>query len=216
VPLLAGDVHQQVHHDLAGERVQRSGRLVGEQHGRLQLVAALCCLYRRAVPDSRLAQINEVAAATGNDPDLDTLLLRLHTDTACRRGGALALRLADLDPEQCLVLLREKGETTRWQPVSPTLMDRLVRHGQERQAPSDSPLPRYADGRPITYRRYDYLWARIGGQPSAAYCVQLPCCQRQRHQCEQRAGAVVAGQPDRTLLVRPCQALSGCGQSVSS
>jgi hypothetical protein len=45
---------------------------------------------RRAVPDTRLAEINQVAAATGNDPELDTLLLRLHTETACRRGGALA------------------------------------------------------------------------------------------------------------------------------
>jgi hypothetical protein len=44
------------------------------------------------------------------------------TETACRRGGALALRPRDLDREQCLVLLREKGETFRWQPVSPTLM----------------------------------------------------------------------------------------------
>ena len=31
---------------------------------------------------------------TGDDPELDTLL-RLHTETACRRGGALALRLAE-------------------------------------------------------------------------------------------------------------------------
>ena len=38
---------------------------------------------------------------------LYTGLLRLHTETACRRGGALALRPADLDPDQCLVLLRE-------------------------------------------------------------------------------------------------------------
>ena len=64
-------------------------------------------------------QINEVAATTGDDPELDTLMLRLHTETACRRGGALALRPQDLDPDQCLVLLREKGETVRWQPVSP-------------------------------------------------------------------------------------------------
>jgi hypothetical protein len=47
---------------------------------------------RRAVPDTRLAEINEVAARTGDDPELDALLLRLHTETACRRGGALALR----------------------------------------------------------------------------------------------------------------------------
>ena len=82
---------------------------------------------RRALPDTRLAEINEAAAATGDDPELDTLLLRLHTETACRRGGALALRPADLDPDQCLILLREKGETVRWQPVSPTLMGRLDR-----------------------------------------------------------------------------------------
>ena len=68
-------------------------------------------------------------------PSLDTLLLRLHTETACRRGGALALRPQDLDPDQCLILLREKGETVRWQPVSPTLMARLVQHGGQRHAP---------------------------------------------------------------------------------
>jgi integrase/recombinase XerC len=119
---------------------------------------------RRAVPETRLAEINQIAASTGDDPELDTLLLRLHTETACRRGGALALRPADLDPDQCLVLLREKGETVRWQPVSPTLMAHLVRHGQKRHAPAGGQLLRYADGRPITARRYDHLWARIGRQ----------------------------------------------------
>ena len=90
------------------------------------------------------------------------LLLRLHTETACRRGGALALRPADLDADQCLVLLREKGETVRWQPVSPTLMARLAGHGQQRHAPPDGRLLRYRDGRPVTYRRYDHLWDRLG------------------------------------------------------
>ena len=160
---------------VVARRNARGGRSA-EEH----LVAALRCLYRRAVddgligeadnparkvskprrlpttrralPDTRLAQINEVAAGTGDDPELDTLLLRLHTETACRRGGALALRPRDLDPDQCLVLLREKGETVRWQPVSPTLMARLTEHGQQR----------HADGRPITHRRYDHLWGRIG------------------------------------------------------
>ena len=49
--------------------------------------------------------VNGTAAATGDDPELHTLLLRLHTETACRRGGALALRPADLDPDQCLIRL---------------------------------------------------------------------------------------------------------------
>ena len=117
---------------------------------------------RRAVPDTRLAEINEVAATTGDDPELDTLMLRLHTETACRRGGALALRPADLDPDQCLILLREKGETVRWQPVSPTLMARLpstARSGTPRR--TGSCCATATGGRSPT-RRYDHLWARIG------------------------------------------------------
>jgi integrase/recombinase XerC len=95
---------------VVARRNARGGRSA-EEH----LVAALRCLYQRAVddgligeadnparkvakprrlpttwralPDTRLAQINEIAAATGDDPELDTLLLRLHTETP-RRGGA--------------------------------------------------------------------------------------------------------------------------------
>jgi integrase len=115
------------------------------------------------VADARLAEINHIAATTGDDPELDTLILRLHTETACRRGGALALRPEDLDREQCLVLLREKGETVRWQPVSPTLMAALARHAEERPAPAGAGLLRYRRGKPITRRHYDGLWERIGG-----------------------------------------------------
>jgi integrase/recombinase XerC len=117
---------------------------------------------RRAVAHDRLAEINQVAATTGNDPALDSLLIRLHTETACRRGGALALRPSDLDVTQCLILLREKGETSRWQPVSPTLMRHLLQHADERGAAGDGQLLRYANGAPITRRRYDHLWKRIG------------------------------------------------------
>jgi hypothetical protein len=95
---------------VVARRNARGGRSA-EEH----LVAALRCLYqravddgliaeadnpackvakprrlpstRRAVPDTRLAQINETAAATGDDPELDTLLLRLHTETACFSRG---------------------------------------------------------------------------------------------------------------------------------
>ena len=140
---------QHVRANVVPRRNSRGGRSAAEH-----LIAALRCLYkhaeedglinpadnparkvdkprrlpstRRAVAGKRLAEINQAAAATGDDPDLDTLLLRLHTETACRRGGALALRPQDLDPEQCLIQLREKGETVRWQPVSPTLMAALA------------------------------------------------------------------------------------------
>lgn len=117
---------------------------------------------RYAIPAHQLAEICEAAATTGNDPELDALLLRLHTETACRRSGALALRPCDLDTQQCLIHLREKGGTDRWQPISPTLMRHLLRHATERHSPHHAQLLRYHNGKPITTRRYDHLWTRIG------------------------------------------------------
>ncbi|MBM0201949.1 site-specific integrase [Micromonospora sp. STR1s_5] len=181
---------------VVARRNARGGRSAAEH-----LIAALRCLYksavadgfisasdnpaskvakprrlpstRRAVADTRLAEINEVAASTGDDPALDTLLLRLHTETACRRGGALALRPVDLDSDQCLILLREKGDTVRWQPVSPTLMRYLQRHAEERGATDTGQLLRYRNGQPITYRRYDHLWVRIGEHLLWVYVQQI-------------------------------------------
>jgi len=120
---------------------------------------------RRALTTSELDAINITARTTGNDPILDALLLRLHTETACRRGGALTLRVSDLDSDHCLVRLREKGNTTRWQPISPALTDSLSAHAAHRGAvqPAD-PLLRYRDGRALTSRRYDHLWHRLGHQ----------------------------------------------------
>jgi site-specific recombinase XerD len=184
-PLEVKQLSEQIRSQVVPRRNARGGRTAAEH-----LVGALRCLYRyavidgliaenanpaakvakprrlastrRALQDTQLAKINEVAGATGNDPDLDVLLLRLHTETACRRAGALALRRCDLDAEQCLVRLREKGETVRWQPVSPTLMRALLLHYAERGSDPDEPLLRYRNGRALTRRRYDHLWHRLG------------------------------------------------------
>jgi len=117
---------------------------------------------RKPLVSERFAQLAETAAATGDDPELDSLIIRLHAETACRRAGALALRPVDLDEEQCLVLLREKDGSDRWQPVSPTLMGYLLDHATSRHAAPHEQLLRYRNGRPITYRRYDHLWERLG------------------------------------------------------
>jgi integrase/recombinase XerC len=97
---------------VVARRNARGGRSAQEH-----LVAALRCLYRRAVedgliseagdparkvakprrlpstrravPETRLAEINQVAASSGDDPELDTLLLRLHTETACFSSGQI-------------------------------------------------------------------------------------------------------------------------------
>lgn len=113
---------------------------------------------RRALTAWELEEINTTARVSGNDTVLDALLLRLHTDTACRRGGALGIRLEDL-----LIKLREKGSTVRWQPITPALTTCLVEHAAARGAvlPTD-PILRYRDGRPLISRRYDHLWKRLG------------------------------------------------------
>ncbi|MFY1702966.1 tyrosine-type recombinase/integrase [Micromonospora sp. WMMA1923] len=118
---------------------------------------------RRALTERQLELIMEVAGTTGNDPDLDTLLLRLHIETACRRGGALHLRPVDLDADHALVKLSEKGGTVRWQPVSVTLARWLAQHASQRgRGDPQEPLLSYRTGEPITSRRYDHLWQRLG------------------------------------------------------
>ncbi|MEU2258474.1 site-specific integrase [Nocardia xishanensis] len=139
---------------------------------------------RRALPDTLLAEIYRVAEQ-GHDPELHRVLIRLHVETACRRGGALALRPQDLDTVECSIRLREKGGTERWQPISPTLMTALQHlDNQRRPAPTDIPsrarngrpistdasqrLLRYRNGHPITRGCYDGLWRRIRSEIPAA------------------------------------------------
>jgi integrase/recombinase XerC len=185
-PLEISQLAEQIKESAVRRRNSRGGRGAAEH-----LIAALRCVYNHAVADrlltedenpaalvpkprrlrsprmalshDRLGEIARVAASTGNDPALDSLILRLHMETACRRGGALTLTPDDLDPEQCLIRLHEKGETIRWQPVSPTLMTHLLRHAETRGGlDSGERVLRYTDGQPITARRYDYLWDRLG------------------------------------------------------
>lgn len=166
-------------------RNYRGGRSAAEH-----MISALRCLYKRAVADGiitetdnpaakvakprrldstrtaladdRIAEIIDTAGTSGDDPELDLLIIRFHTETAARRGGLLALRPKDLDVQQCLVMLQEKGGTFRWQPVSPTLMQYLLRHIDHRGASPDQPLLRYRSGNRVGRRRYDYIWTRIG------------------------------------------------------
>ncbi|MGM1060897.1 tyrosine-type recombinase/integrase [Saccharothrix sp. Mg75] len=183
------DVNWLIEHTKATVVQRRSGR--GGHSAAEHAFEALRCLYRHAVSNRLMdpwdvptehvrkpkrvksnrrsldvglvEEIVEVASLTGNDPKLDSLLLRFHIETAARRGGALALRLRDLDPVQCLVQLREKGNVHRWQPVSPTLMSHLQRHARTRGARDpESAVFRYLDGKPLTDRRYDHLWSRLG------------------------------------------------------
>jgi integrase/recombinase XerC len=117
---------------------------------------------REALPERAIADIVKVTSETGNDPELDLLILRLHLETACRQGGALHAHRHDLDTDQCLIRLHEKGQTQRWQPISPTLTRALVAHFDTRgDGNPASQILRYRNGRPVGKRRYDNIWKRI-------------------------------------------------------
>ncbi|MFE9325022.1 tyrosine-type recombinase/integrase [Nocardia sp. NPDC052278] len=129
---------------------------------------------RRALPDQLLRWIIEAADTTGNAPDLDSLIIRLHIETACRVKGALSLRPEDLDPTQCLIRLREKRGTSRWQPVSPTLMHELLRHGAERGARPGEQLLRNRNTSPINANRYDRMFRRSENTSRPCWCKESP------------------------------------------
>ncbi|MEU5762195.1 tyrosine-type recombinase/integrase [Nocardia sp. NPDC047648] len=117
---------------------------------------------RHALSLDHIRDIGHVAATTGNDRPLDALIVRILIETACRRGGLLGLTIDDLNSHDCLVRLREKGGTVRWQPVSPTLMKRILEHIEARGgAEANQHVLRYRDGRPVGVARIDNLFERI-------------------------------------------------------
>ncbi|MCX4097674.1 tyrosine-type recombinase/integrase [Nocardia sp. alder85J] len=175
--------------DHRGRAVVRSNWR-GGRGAEAHLVAAIRCLYKRAeydkligpldnpaanvrkpgrLPSSRHAltheqvvAMGEVASTTGNDTELDALIVRIHIEAACRRSAAVALTVDDLDTEYCLIRLHEKGEQVRWQPISPLLMGRLVEHVARRGGPEATrQVLRYRSGAAITGRRYDHLTGRV-------------------------------------------------------
>jgi len=124
---------------------------------------------RRAFSDEEVVTLYNVTSTGGDDPVLDTLLLRFHLETGARRGGALSLRRRDLNVARQCIRLREKNEKLRWQPISKTLLDALFEHCDARGAltPQDAVFrhrPRQVGsaGIPITRRRYNTLVGRWG------------------------------------------------------
>lgn len=139
---------------------------------------------------------------TSGDPDLDLLLIRFHLESGARREGALNLRRRDLDPTRATVWLREKNDSEREQPVTPTLLTLLERHANGRGSRSaDDPVFRTATGAPVTARRYDTIFTRA--RTCLPWGVKQPpmldCRQSKRHhQNAGERGHLLCHQPTRS------------------
>lgn len=173
--------------DAAGERAKAHRPDSPGRSSRESCVAALRALYRRAVDaghattnpaaalrkprrstsrrraldDRELTDLADAIRATRRDPDLDLLLVRFHLETGARVQGALNLRRRDIDSTRSTVWLREKLDSVREQPASPSLVALLLAHASERNGSSEEDAVfRTRRGIPITDRFYDRLFAR--------------------------------------------------------
>ncbi len=120
---------------------------------------------RRALTEAELTEIYETVLDTSQDPTLDLLLLDFHRETGARRGGAVALRISDLNPGRPSVLLREKGGHEREVPASLNLIHRMMVSAERRGAitPHDSVF-RYRNGAALTRRRYNTIFEHVQRQ----------------------------------------------------
>ena len=178
-------------------RTSRDGRSAAES-----AITGLRALYRRAADDGlvtsnpamalrkparprrtrtpltadQLTELFEVTRSGGDDPELDTLLVRFLVESGARREGLLALRLRDIDPTRATVLLREKNDKDgSEQPLSPTLIAALRAFAANRGATSsEDAVFRYRPrrmgrvGQPLTSRRFDTLSKRWNAMLSFA------------------------------------------------
>lgn len=116
---------------------------------------------RRALDDGELAELIGAVRTISRDPDLDLLLIRFHLESGVRREGALSLRHCDIDSRRATVWLREKADSQREQPVSPSLVTLLERHATNRgDGDPDGLAFRTRSGRPVSTRHYDALFGR--------------------------------------------------------
>ena len=173
--------------DVVQRRNARGGRSAAEH-----IIAALRCVYsyavadgliteaanpairvakprrlastRRALPDAQLAQIVDVAATTGNDPELDCLLLTAaHRD---RMPPRRRTRAAPLRPRRRAMPRPAAGEG-RDRAVAARLANPdapPARARRRARRPPTQPIRSCATATasPITTRRYDHLWQRLG------------------------------------------------------
>lgn len=207
--------------DAAGERAKAHRPDSTGRSSRESCVAALRALYRRAVDaghattnpaaalrkprrstsrrraldDRELTDLADAIRATRRDPDLDLLLVRLHLETGARVQGALNLRVSDIDVSRSTVWLREKHDSVREQPASPSLVALLLAHVSERggSGVEGGAVFLTRRGMPITDRFYDRLFARarshLGWDPRTPVTAHVL-----RHTAITRVGRI-AGYP---------------------
>lgn len=130
---------------------------------------------RRPLDASEVALLWKITADGGDDPALDTLLVRFALETGARRNGISELRLGDVDFGNQLVRLSEKFDKSRIVPITRVTAESIRALAAERGSHSaEDPAFRYkpragvADGRPLTRRRFNTWAERVQREAGSA------------------------------------------------
>jgi integrase len=134
-----------------------SAKTAHGQGGREMCVAALRCLFDRAIPehlrtnpaekikkgnrsetrrraltDDELAELLDETVGAGDDPEGDLALVWTALETGARRGGIVSATVGALNTELSTIRLLEKGKKEREQPISSDLAEYLLALAVER------------------------------------------------------------------------------------
>lgn len=127
---------------------------------------------RRILTDHEVHQMWDVVRMR-TDAELDSMIVRFHLGACARKEGTLNLRLCDIDVQRSTVRLDEKNGKIRITPVAPSLIEDLLALAASRGAttPTDHVLC-YANGRPVTSRRWDALFIAV--QDALPWAAEMP------------------------------------------
>lgn len=118
---------------------------------------------RDALEPQHFSAMVQLLSGTGDDPELDALIVRFLDITGARQEGVLELTVGDVDESECTVRLHEKFRTKVDQPVPDWFIVVLLDFAKRRGATNrtDMVFRKRLDGgrfKNISPRRFNYMF----------------------------------------------------------
>ncbi len=118
---------------------------------------------RDALEDQHFSAMVQLLSSTGDDPELDAMIVRFLDITGARQEGVINLTLGDVDESECTVRLHEKFKSKVDQPVPDWFIAVLLEFARRRGATHRTDKvfrKRLGGGRfeDITRRRFNYMF----------------------------------------------------------
>lgn len=120
---------------------------------------------RRPLKHFELVEVHHYTATSGNDPELDTLIIDLGIATGARSEGVSLLTMSSLHLETQMIDIFDKGKKRTPMPVSRDLLERLFAHALKRGGPACDPTSlHYIPDSAVLYTRRANTTAPVTGR----------------------------------------------------